>query len=228
MLMRQNIMASHSLPQSMIGRPPVPPVLLPFTPAPIIPPPLRQRARTTVPETAIRKAATRSWTRQWTGLRVPLIIHGIGTPKTGWEGTPIIDNLRILAGIAQTAKIRELDLDVMPAHIRKIYPVKLKPKPVEQYQPPPPRATRQNPRTWSNPHELTRRLIRRAYSRLWESLVWVRPRRDSDQWEKCTFAEIEVVPELESGKKSRKEKKKQAVARLEDLSQGQTRDMQWL
>jgi hypothetical protein len=226
--MRQNIMASHSPSRSMIGRPPVPPVLLPFTPAPITPPPLRQRARTTVPETAIRKAASRSWTRQWTGLRVPLIIPGIGTPKTGWEGTPIVDNLRILAGLAQTAKPRELNLDMIPVHIRRIYPIKLRPKPVEQYRPPPPRATRQNPRTWSNPHELTRRLVRRAYSRLWETLVWVRPRRDSDQWEKCTFAELEVVPEVESGKKSRKEKKKQSVARVEELPQGQTGDMQWL
>jgi hypothetical protein len=114
-------MTSHSPARSMIGRPSVPPVLLPLTPAPIIPPPLKQRARSTVPETAIRKAAARSWTRQWTGLRVPLVIPGTENPKTGWEGTPIIENLRILAGLPQTAKTRELNLDMLPAHIRRIY-----------------------------------------------------------------------------------------------------------
>jgi hypothetical protein len=221
-------MTSHSPARSMIGRPSVPPVLLPLTPAPVIPPPLKQRARSTVPETAIRKAAARSWTRQWTGLRVPLIIPGTETPKTGWEGTPIIENLRILAGLPQTAKTRELNLDMLPAHIRRIYPIKLKPKPIEQYQPPPPRATRQNPRTWSNPHQLTRRLVKRAYSRLWESLVWVRPKRDSDLWEKCTFAELDEVPQVESEKKSRKDKKKQAVSRVGELPQGKTVDAQWL
>jgi hypothetical protein len=212
----------------MIGRPPVPPVLLPLTPASMIPPPLKQRARSTVPETAIRKAAARSWTRQWTGLRVPLIIPGTGTPKTGWEGTPIIDNLRILAGLPQSEKPREFNLDILPAHIRRIYPINLKPESVEQYQPPPPRATRQNPRTWSNPHRLTRRLVKRAYSRLWESLVWVRPKRDSDQWEKCTFAELGEVPQVESEKKSRKEKKKQAVSRVMELPQGRAGDTRWL
>ena len=212
----------------MIGRPPVPLVLLPLTPAPINPPPLKQRARSTVPDTAIRKAAARSWTRQWTGLRVPLIIPGTGAPKTGWEGTPIIDNLKILAGQPQSGKPREINLDMLPKHIRRIYPMKLKPRAVDQYQPPPPRATRQNPRTWSNPHQLTRRLVRRAYMRLWESLVWVRPRRDSDQWEKCTFAELDGVPEAENGKKSRKEKKKQAVARVGELPRGETGDTQWL
>jgi hypothetical protein len=125
-------MTSYLPPRSMIGRPPVPPVLLPLTPAPVIPPPLKQRARSTVPETAIRKAAARSWTRQWTGLRVPLIIPGTETPKTGWEGTPIIENLRILAGLPQTAETRELNLDMLPARIRRIYPIKLKPKAVEQ------------------------------------------------------------------------------------------------
>jgi len=64
--------------------------------------------------------------------------------------------------------------------------------------------------------------------RLWESLVWVRPKRDSDQWEKCTFAELDGVPEEENGKKSRKEKKKQAVARVEELPRGEARDTQWL
>jgi len=221
-------MTSHSPPRSMIGRPPVPPVLLSLTPAPIVPPPLKQRARSIVPDTAIRKAAARSWTRQWTGLRVPLIIPGTGTPKTGWEGTPIIDNLQTLAGQPQTAKTQALNLDMLPAHIRRIYPIKLKPKPVEQFQPPPPRATRQNPRTWSNPHQLTRRLVKRAYSRLWESLVWARPRRDPDQWEKCTFAELDGVPVAENGKKSRKEKKKQAVARVVELARGETGDTQWL
>jgi hypothetical protein len=225
---KQNIMITHSPPRSIIGRPPVPPILLPLTPAPIVPPPLKQRARSTVPETAIRKAAARSWTRQWTGLRVPLNITGTGTPKTGWEETPIIENLRILAGLPQTAETRELNLDMLPAHIRRIYPIELKLKPIEQYQPPPPRATRQNPRTWSNPHQLTRRLVKRAYSRLWESLVWVRPKRDSDQWEKCTFAELDEVPQVESEKKSRKEKKKQAVSRVGELSQGKTVDTQWL
>jgi len=221
-------MTSHSPARSMIGRPSVPPVLFPLTPAPINPPPLKQRARSTIPDTAVRKAAARSWTRQWTGLHVPLIIPGTGSPKTGWEVSPIIENLRILAGLPQTAKTRELKLDNLPAHIRRIYPMKLKPRPVDQYQPPPPRATRQNPRTWSNPHQLTRRLIKRAYARLWESLVWVRPRRDSDLWEKCTFAELDEVPQVESEKKSRKEKKKQAVSRVGELSQGKIMDMQWL
>ena len=221
-------MASHSPPRSLLSRSPVPPVLVPFTPAAIIPPPLRQRARTTIPPTAIRKAAARSWTRQWTGLGVPLMISGTGTPKTGWEGTPVIDNLKILAGLPQTAETREVNLDMLPAHLRRLYPIKLKPRPVEQYQPPSPRATRQNPRTWSNPHRLTRRLVRRAYSRLWESLVWVRPKRDSDQWEKCTFAELDGIPEAEIGKKSRKEKKKQAVARVEELPQGNIEDTHWL
>ena len=221
-------MTPHSPPRPMISRPPVPPLLLPLTPAPIIPPPLRQRARTSVPATAIRKAAARSWTRQWTGLGVPLVIPGTGSPKTGWEATPIIGNLKLLAGLPQTAETREVNLDILPAHIRRMYPIKLEPRPVEQYQPPPPAATRQNPRTWSNPHRLTRRLVRRAYSRLWESLVWVRPKRDSDQWEKCTFAELDGIPEAEIGKKSRKAKKKQAVVRVGELPKGSIGDTYWL
>lgn len=222
-------MRSHSPPRSLIGRPPVPPVLLPFTPAPIIPPPVRQRARSTVPDTAIRKAAARSWTRQWTGLRVPLVIPGPGTPKTGWEGTPIIDNLRILAGFPSLMEASPtVDLDMLPFHIRRIYPMKLKPTPVELYPPPPPRATRQNPRTWSNPHRLTRRMIKRAYLRLWESLVWVRSRRCSDQWEKCTFAELGVTPLVESGKKSRKARKIEGSVRVKKVPQGLGEDHQWL
>jgi hypothetical protein len=70
--------------------------------------------------------------------------------------------------------------------------------------------------------------VKRAYSRLWEILVWVRPKRDSDQWERCTFAELDAVPETELGKKSRKDKKKQAVSRVGELSQGKTVDTQWL
>jgi hypothetical protein len=221
-------MSSHSPSLPMIGRPPVPPVLLPLAPAPIIPPPLRPRARSTVPETAIRKAAARAWTRQWTGLRVPLILPGVG-PKTGWENTAVIANLRILAGVSiHTTDTGEINLASIPGHMRKIYPIKLKPKPITQYQPPPPRATRQNPATWSNPHRLTRRLLRRAYQRLWENLVWVRPRGDgSDQWEVCTFAELEERPlKLGTGKKSRKEKKQGSSNSVTAV--GEEANMHWL
>lgn len=223
-------MSSHSPPRSMIGRPPVPPVLLPLTPTPIVPPPLRPRARSTVPDTAIRKAASRSWTRQWTGLRVPIALPGIGLPKTGWEGKGIIDNLRILAGLDDSSSdsIHKLNLDLMPGHIRRIYPIKLNPTSVEQYPPPPPRATRQNPRTWSNPHKLTRRLIRRAYTRLWETLSWVRPRGDPGLWEKCSFAELnDASVENGTGRKSRKEKK-QAMARVGEHRKGAITHGQWL
>ena len=225
----KNIMKSHTPPRSTIGRPPVPPILLPLTPAPVIPTPLRPRARTTIPETAIRKAAERSWTRQWAGLSVPPTIPGHGNPKTGWEGKGIVDNLRLLAGRHTLSDVTPLHLDMLPAHIRRIYPIKLKPKHVEQYPPPPPRATRQNPRTWTNPHRLTRRLVRRVYSRLWDSLCWIRPRGDSDQWEKCTYGELQEGSAAPEGrKKSSKDKKKQASARVAEYTKGQAADSQWL
>jgi hypothetical protein len=218
-------MLSHSPPRPMIGRPPIPACLLPLAPPPVIPPPARPRARTIIPDTAIRKAAQRSWTRQWTGVRVPLLIPGDGKPKTGWEGKGIIPNLRILAGLDSD---KALQLDLMPAHIRRIYPVKLKPRPIDQYQPPPPRATRQNPRTWSNPHRLTRRLLRRAYARLWESLRWVRPRLGSDQWEVCSFEEIDEVRVEGSGKKSRKDRKKEGAQKRVIFPKGEDSDNHWL
>jgi len=220
----QNIMLSHSPPTPMIGRPPVPACLMPLAPQLVVPPPARPRARTIVPDTAIRKAAQRSWTRQWTGVRVPIHIPGDG-PKTRWEGKGIVDNLRILAGLDQAKTLR---LDLMPAHIRGIYPLKFKPRPIDQYPPPPPRATRQNPSTWSNPHRLTRRLLRRTYIKLWESLPWVRPRPGSDQWEVCRFEEIDEVPVEQSGKKSRKERKKKVGPRQASFPEGDDLDNHWL
>jgi len=65
--------------------------------------------------------------------------------------------------------------------------------------------------------------------KLWDSLSWVRPRQGSDQWEACRFEEIDVVRvDDESGKKSRKERKKQTGARRVLFPQGEEADTRWL
>jgi len=71
-------------------------------------------------------------------------------------------------------------------------------------------------------------MIKRAYLRLWESLVWVRQRGSFDQWEKCTFAELGVTPVKESGKKSPKGRKIEESVRVKKVPQGPGEDHQWL
>jgi hypothetical protein len=118
----------------------------------------------------------------------------------------------------------------MPDHIRRIYPSKLVPRPVEQYQPPPPRSTRQNPSTWSNPHRLTRRLLRRTYLRLWKSLPWVRPKGNGRvTWETCSFEETGIdAVESKQGTRIRKDKRKEGTARMLLAPDGRAVDSHWL
>jgi hypothetical protein len=229
-------MASHSPPLLLMGRPPMPAVLQPLAPAPVPPLSTKPRARTTVPETAKRKAFVRSWTRQWTGVQVPLVIPVPGTPKTGWEDRGVVESLKLLAQIdklsTDKAILKPIDLPTfyhLPRNIQRIYPTKLRPSPIEQYPPPPPRATRQNPSTWSNPHHLTRRLLRRTYKRLWDSLPWVRPVGDAaDRWEKCTFANLSEGADGVKKPKSRKEKKVPPASRKAVAWPGAEVDRQWL
>lgn len=199
----QNVMTSSDPPLSTLGRPDLPGVLKPLappTPGEVF---LSPRARTTIPDTAKRKALKDAWTRDWTGVLVPLIIPGSGTPKTGWEGKGVIESLRIMAQLEPVPATHPSErlprlpsFDNLPTRLQRIYPLKLRPSPVPQYAPPPPRATRQNPKTWSNPRTFNGRKLRRAYQRLWNSLPWVTPvNLENGQWRTCTYEEM-VDPSL--------------------------------
>lgn len=214
----QNVMTSSNPPLSTQSRPDLPGVLKPL--APPVPGEvyLSPRARTTIPDTARRKALKDTWTRDWTGVQVPIVITGSGTPETGWEGKGVIESLRIMAQLEPTPTThpgerlaRLPSFDHLPIRIQRIYPLKLKPSPVPQYAPPPPRATRQNPKTWSNPRTLNGRKLRRAYQRLWTSLPWVTPvnrenENESGQWRTCTYEEM-VDPSLLDSRQTKGKKK---------------------
>jgi hypothetical protein len=231
-------MTSHTPPLSPLNRPAIPAVLQPLTPPPVAPLHTAQRARTTIPDTAKRKAAARSWTRQWTGVQVPLLLPMPNTPKTGWEGKGIVESLRLLAQLDQTLQIPAKSalmvpslptLKNLPRHIQGVFPTKLKPSHVDQYPPPPPRSTRQNPSTWSNPHTLTRRLLRRTYKRLWDGLPWVRPTEEGGgRWEKCGYEDLESAGSgPKKGGKSKQDKKRLATKRSVPRI-GNTVDGEWL
>lgn len=160
--------------------------------------------------------------------------HGqVGSqPSTGWEGTGIVEAFRKLAGLEpgmyaestqqaseelapatpqQPASQKGHDLPTFSAlspHLRRIFPKRTSDQyaALPVYPVPPPRATRQNPRTWRAPRRLRPRLIRRIYRLLWDKLVWVKPvHRDGARpsgaiqagaqptrlvWEKCTYDEM--------------------------------------
>lgn len=78
----------------------------------------------------------------------------------------------------------------LPLVFQKIFPRKLKPTMREPVMPKPPRAqTKSNPGTWKNPVRLTPRLLTRQYQRLWDSLVWVRPKTEDvkGDWVRCSY-----------------------------------------
>lgn len=207
-------MSSSNPPLSTLGRPDLPSVLKPL--APPIPGEVFEtpRARTSVPDTAKRKAVKVAWKRDWTGVQVPLVIPGLSAPHTGWEDRGIVESLRILAQLDAQPEIRPGErlarlrsFDNLPARIQRIFPFKVKPSFVTQYAPPPPRSTRQNPKTWSNPRTFNNRKLRRAYQRLWASLPWVTPMSAEDErWRACTFEEM-VDPTLGNRRIKGKKKK---------------------
>ncbi|GFZ50981.1 hypothetical protein JCM24511_08739 [Saitozyma sp. JCM 24511] len=103
----------------LTGRPPLPPPLLPLRPDPVLPQPV-QRARRTLPPTAIRRAEKRAWTRETKLVKAPLVLPtpgerdvdldncervwsgsgtGAVTVGTGWERRGVVRSLRILAGL---------------------------------------------------------------------------------------------------------------------------------
>lgn len=149
--------------------------------------------------------------------------------KTGWEDLGVLDSLRVLAGFHESKTvyqkfrmperveedeitedrrvvIRHHQLETfghLPKILRAIFPTKLRPTRRESpYPVPPPSHVRETPGRWSRPREVTPRLIRRAYQRLFESLNWVRPvylesggtkaGRVETSWVKCTFEQMRM------------------------------------
>jgi len=119
------------------------------------------------------------------------------SPRTGWEGRGVVESLRSLAGLDGSATpIRPETLPTfahLPLTVQSSFPSKLKPTLRESPIPrPAPRMTRSNPRTWHHPIRLDKRLLRRSYARLWESLVWVHPggEGEGDGWVKCGYGEM--------------------------------------
>jgi hypothetical protein len=115
----QNPSATSDSDPPLAGRPPLPPPLIPLRPDPILAQPV-QRARKTVPPTAIRRAEKRAWTRDTKLVKAPLVLptsgvrdvdlthgervwsgSGTGTVPvgTGWERRGVVRSLRILAGL---------------------------------------------------------------------------------------------------------------------------------
>lgn len=103
----------------LTGRPPLPPPLLPLRPDPVLPQPV-QRARKTLPPTAVRRAEKRAWTRDTKLVKAPLVLPtpgerdvdssngervwsgsgtGAVTVGTGWERRSVVRSLRVLAGL---------------------------------------------------------------------------------------------------------------------------------
>lgn len=165
-------------------------------------------------------------------------------PSTGWEGRGLVEAFRMLAGLrtglyAQSTRqafedsapsptqkpspVKPYDLPTFSAlslHLQRIFPKCASNHYAELqiYPVPPPRATRQNPRTWRAPRRLRPRLVRRIYRLLWDKLVWVKPiHRDSARvggtspssglparlvWEKCTYDEMRAYEagHLDGGK----------------------------
>lgn len=232
----QNVLATSDPPIVMQGRPALPPVLGPLAPPePGIGTRPAPRARTTTPESAIRKKAEREWKRQWRGVQVPLVIAGTNTPQTGWEGRGVVESLRSLASLdpAPTAApghttISLPTFDHLSPHLQRIFPRKLRPSPVAQYPSPPKRATKQNPATWSAPRRFTPRALRRTYARLWARLPWVTPLDpDLSAWTACSY-EMSVNPTRPDPQPTKKRKGQAELvpARLWPVGHGD--DKAWL
>ena len=107
------------------------------------------------------------------------------------------------SGHARLPRAQELPtFPLLSPEYRRIFPQKLKPTMREPPLPRPPKGhTRNNPKTWSNPSELTVRSITRVYTRLWESLSWSRPSSTEayswapqngkdEHWQKCSYEEV--------------------------------------
>lgn len=207
--MGQNIARSSKPPVTIEGKPALPDPLLPLAPPVVTAPATSPRARKSMPDTARRKASLREYQRNWGGVEVPLTLLGSG-PKTGWEDLGVVDSLRVLAGLDPINTSRQRNalstFNIMPAKLQRIFPVKLRPSSVPQYAPPPPRATRQNPRKWSNPHTLTPRMLRRTYRRLWDRLPWVTQSAVTGEWASCSY-EAMLDPSRHSVKAGKKAKK---------------------
>lgn len=131
----------------------------------------------------------------------------------------------------------------LSSRMRRIFPVKLRPSPVPQYEPPPPRATRQNPGTWSGPHRLTARMLRRTYQRLCKSIPWVSLMdKEKYEWKSCTYESLYDTASAASvsstapgkGKRSKKVKVKaerkvtMATQAKSSSIAGKSDDVHWL
>ncbi|WVR09568.1 hypothetical protein IAU60_006637 [Kwoniella sp. DSM 27419] len=207
--------------ESKLSVSPLPPPLHPLRPSPAPPKESQPRARKHVPASTIRRELERSIERDWAMTTPPIVLPrprearaGSPCPATGWESLPLVANLRLLAGIDDapsgdgSSGSQPIDLTALPRHIRRIFPNKLIPTLREPPLPPPrPKATRQNPTTWSLPRRLSPRLLRRTYQRLWDKLVWVRPipapASADDQiaeegWKKCSYDEMKAYERGES------------------------------
>lgn len=220
---KKNIMLTSSPPISPTIRSPLPAPLRPHGPPSLPTKELPERARTILPKTATRRATARSLQRDWAGVKVPLVLpaptEGSG-PGTGWEAKGVVESLRMLAGLEGNTKncgnplLRPLDLPSfihLAPRIQRIFPrcPERYTLPEPPYPAPRPRATRQNPGTWSAPRTFTTRLLSRTYKRLWNSLVWSRRRSrlngadtGAEVWEACGYQGVvsgSTVIRLEGG-----------------------------
>ncbi|EIW71918.1 hypothetical protein TREMEDRAFT_58053 [Tremella mesenterica DSM 1558] len=210
----------------------IPPPLIPLLPPPAEIPVPTARARTAIPQTAIRKAEKRRLKRDWEQVKVPLVLPPMGSsyqPQsisaspssspplslsqltlpsltapsheiinvlpdfnaesketssggvgTGWENRNIPESLYLLASPPSTSRFSPRSLPTFQnlildyPHLARIFPKTRKRRKVKCPLPRP-GETRQNPRTWSRPIELSDRLLKRTYGRIWEKTVWVKP-----------------------------------------------------
>jgi hypothetical protein len=163
--------------------PPVLRSLLPKAPAPQPRTTLKSKLRADTPVVRIKQAKA-DFSYMLKGINVPLTLPGDG-PKTGWEGKGVEEALRALAmpsGLPRDRKplppkaTRGPDWDLATylrgedGAVSTSSPVIKAIQPQPEYPFPPARSTRQNPKTWTKPHTLSARFIRRSARRILESL----------------------------------------------------------